>query len=126
MSEHQRPSHWTDQQSKYGITSIVEFAKTLKKDTAEVHLMIQKLGLRNSLITTDDPNLRTKLLIRQLLQDHKRFLPNGWLVGLNVGQLMVRSLSKRVIETDTWIEEEINSVPDAIVRLHELTPLLSV
>lgn len=94
MSEHQHPSHWIDQQSKYGTISIVEFAKTLKKDTAEVHLMIQKLSLRNSLITTDDPNLRTKLLIRQLLQDHKRFLPNGWLVGLNIGQLIIRSLSR--------------------------------
>lgn len=39
------------------------------------------------------------------------------------------TLAKQVIEADTWIEEiekEINSVPDAIVWLHELTPLLSV
>ncbi|GAB2563449.1 hypothetical protein [Spirosoma areae] len=132
---HREPTpNWTDQEidqlkQAYGITSVVELAKALIKDPQEVRIMIETLGLRNALIQTDDPDRRLKLTILQLMNEQKRFLPNGWLVGLAMGRLMVRSLVEQIKKGDTWIEEveeEINAVLDAIVKLYEFSPLLTV
>jgi hypothetical protein len=134
MPSQELTPNWTDQEidqlkKSYGISSIVELAKELAKDTSEVQLMIQKLGLRDSIVGSENEDLKIKLTIFQLLREHKRFLPNGWLVGLSLGQLMVRSLAEQIERGDTWIEEveeEINSLLDAIVQLYEFSPLLTV
>lgn len=63
------------------------------------------------------------------MQDHKRYLPNGWLIGLAMGNRMLSSLTEQINGLETWLEEideEVNDVLDAIVQAYELTPLLSI
>ena len=114
---------------EYAITSIVELAKALERNPLEVQTMIEQLGLRKEFTQTDDSDLNIKLMIVRLMSEHKRYLPNGWLVGLDMGHLMQRSLVEQIKRGETWIEEveeEIISVLEGMVQLYELSPLLNV
>ncbi|MVM29373.1 hypothetical protein GO755_04955 [Spirosoma sp. HMF4905] len=125
---------WTPQEIKfleenYGITSIIELAKLLQKEPEDIRAMIEQKGLRESFLAVDSEDRRLKLMILLLLQENKRYLPNGWLLGLAMGQRILNSLVHQLKTGDTWLEEvedEINSVLDAISQLYAFTPLLSV
>ncbi|MFD2937340.1 hypothetical protein [Spirosoma flavum] len=116
-------------EDNYGFTSFVELAKALSKDPEEIRAKVKEMDLAGLFIVTENSTIKTKLAVRQLMQDNKRFLPNGWLVGLSMGHSMLRSLCSQINEGDTWleeVEEELNSVLDALVQLFELSPLLTV
>lgn len=129
------PFPWTTEQTdylteRYGITSLVEFARYFDKPEQEVKEKIAELGLKSRwLSNAATPEITRQLAIRQLMLDNKRYLPNGWLVGLAMSRAMLRSLSEQIEQTLTWleeIEEEISDVLDRIVETYEITPLLSV
>jgi hypothetical protein len=127
-------NNWTDKditylKEHYGITSMVEFAKKLNRHPANVHLMARKLQLRENMYGQGDPDNHTRMMIFQMLNDHKRYLPNGWLVGLAMSRNMIRSLVHQIDDLSTdleEIEEEINAVLDAIVEGYDFVPLFNV
>lgn len=126
--ESQAFADWTEEEieylkDNYLITSFVEFAKTLGKHPDDVAAMAVRQKLRATEMLREDP----RMAIHQLLREHKRFLPNGWLLGLDMSRSMNSRLVRQIEENFTWleeIEEEIGMLLDSIVQLYEITPLL--
>lgn len=120
---------WTQEEinylkEHYLLTSFVEFARTLKKHPDDVAAMAARQKLRATRELQEDP----RMAIHQFLQEHKRFLPNGWLLGLEMSLSMNRRLVGQIEEGFTYleeIEEEIGVLLDSIVQLYEITPLLN-
>ena len=119
---------WTQEEinylkENYMLTSFVEFAKTLNKHPDDVAAMAGRQKLRATEKLQEDP----RMAIHQLLWEHKRFLPNGWLLALEMSRSMNRRLVRQIEEDFTWLEEievEIGVLLDSIVQLYEITPLL--